>query len=1512
MKINKLLIIALIIFALICLPISFASDLNIDQIGDSNSGFESINQGDISSDNNLKLYSDNSLSDSDSVSDDNSDDSLTNGLSDSNSNSDDSNLINQNIEDENNLKDYNQAQHSLGNADTKDYNSPNLDINFTKLNVTFTDGNTIFVNASYIGDLESGTRENPFKTINAAYNQFISSSNTKTNIFLANGLYTASRRMTLSKSVNIVGESTSNTIISGDNIYQIFYISPPMAYGAVSPFVNIFNLTFTKGTSYYGGALYVNESGSSIVNVNFINNTAVNTTYSYSKTYPGSGGAVYIDKGFVKFYNTSFIDNKALGKTDAYGGALLNDMGEITIISCNFENNSVIALNGAGGALYDYSCITVLFNSTVYNNIVNSTVSMGGGISNWQSHNIYVFNSTIDSNKLYGNYTFGSAIINKANYFIMANTTISNNLANGTSDINGTIFNLNGILNFSNLVFENNILKNPQSNLFMCLEDQLILERPFSDDLLLDLPSKYDFRDYGLVNPLVKDQAGAGACWAFSTLEALESYLLKYENASYDFSENNMKNLMGYYGLNGTDWSDGGNHYMSLAYLLRWSGPVNETQDPYNDSDHSSKSNLNLTKHVQDVLYIPVRLNYMDLNQVKYALMTYGALYTTMHADDSFRYTIDYYRDVISVSNHAVTLVGWDDNYSADNFAVRPPGDGAFIIKNSWGKDNGYEGYWYISYYDKAFVSYGLDVLAAMAFTNVENVTNYKTNYQYDILGNTFESIGFTCSTAWFANQFKAKNNNPLAAFGFYSYGDSSYFVNITVNDVEKYVQEGFVKGAGYHTVKLDELVELTKNDIFRVAVKLTTPITLFPVAIESQRADYSSGADAEEGQSFISPDGINWYDLAEYNQPIKFYQYAEEHTLEKANVCLKAYAVGSADMFMNLKSNSTVYYDGDIVEFTLTISNEGDAIENVNVSAILDRGTSIKSVTYYKGSFDYSSKVWHLDRLSQGETVTLKLKITVHHIKDIVTTSFDFNYPGYIPSNISSSVSLDIYYGGLTSFVQVENIITIAKSQDEVIIRLLDWNSSPLVNKNILISLLSGGDDFSPVSLVTDEEGNARFILDLVSGNYKFLASFEGMDYYDPSNMSFNVTVNQILSEIKVFGDIDLSNLTTYAKSNDEIIFYLIDDDSNIIKDKTISLAIMDLSQGSSQESSQEYELISDEDGYFKFNIDLIYGTYGFNLDFMGDDVYKQSDLSFNVNVIRREAPTISIEKKILDVYDNLKISLKDVNGDGLANKTLKLIITRSKDDPSSLLTETDENGIVELINLYAGSYSINASFENDDVYEDAALIDSFSVIRKDTQISFIDMVTTAVDAKSDGAKTGEYFIWQLLDGEGNPIANTPMQIGFNGVVYTYEKDGICTDENGFAKLQINLGYKGVYTFAVCYLGDDYYKASFVVAKITVNTQNGTLEVPNKSYAASAKTKTLTASFKSAKGNPVADKWVTFTVAGKTYKAKTNAKGLASVNVSLNKKGTYNFTAKYAGDSTYSAISKTAKLTIK
>jgi len=95
------------------------------------------------------------------------------------------------------------------------------------------------------------------------------------------------------------------------------------------------------------------------------------------------------------------------------------------------------------------------------------------------------------------------------------------------------------------------------------------------------LPAAYDLRSQGRVTP-VKDQGHAGSCWAFSAIASLESSLLPGETR--DFAENHMKNLCSAGYPEGFDSADGGDHLIATAYLARWTGPVNEEDDPYDDA----------------------------------------------------------------------------------------------------------------------------------------------------------------------------------------------------------------------------------------------------------------------------------------------------------------------------------------------------------------------------------------------------------------------------------------------------------------------------------------------------------------------------------------------------------------------------------------------------------------------------------------------------------------------------------------------------------------------------------------------------------------------------------------------------------------------------------------------------------------------------------------------------------------------------------------------------------------
>ena len=751
------------------------------------------------------------------------------------------------------------------------------------------DSNTIYVNASYSGSDELGTRANPFKSIDDGINAINSTFN---NLYIANGVYNVSYTISVRSSMNIVGESL-NVILDGLNKTTVLRISGD------STKVSIFNLTFRNGFANKGGAIFIDKSSVNIVFSVFDRNIA------YVSNGDGYGGAIYNNAGLLHLYNVSFKNNKVAASSnsvsEAYGGAIYNELGELTILNSSFYKNSIDIRNitnssyGTGGAIFSRAGFITIFNSSLTYNSIYSNYSLGGAISIWASRNVYILNSTINNNVISGVYGFASAISNKGTLLHIENSTISNNNINASSVANSTVYNINGNFQLLNSKFNNNTIKTIKDNLLLCLEDQLIVNSSFNlakslNELnLSSLPSSYDLRDEGLVTA-VKNQGSSGACWAFAFYSAMESYLLKVENISYDFSENNMKNIMGDGSENSTDWNDGGAYVVALAYLLRWSGAINETDDPFIAWSSSSLSNLTRVKYLTDVSYVPLRLGYLDNDQIKVAVLKYGALFVPIYSN-ILKSGGGGYSRIQSVANHAVAIVGWDDNYSASNFAGNPPGDGAFIIKNSWGQYSGDHGYYYVSYYDASFLA-SIETCSAVAVTNVVNTTEYRNNYQYDTFGNTFESVGYNSNTIWFANEFTAVSENPLSAFGLYTYGDSSYTVNITVNNKSVYTSSGKITGAGYHTIKLSKYVPLTRGNKFRITIKLTTPGTLFPLAVETNYSGYTPRAVSSLNQSFISPDGKTWYDLANRsnNRAIKFYEDMYSFTIKNASVCLKAY----------------------------------------------------------------------------------------------------------------------------------------------------------------------------------------------------------------------------------------------------------------------------------------------------------------------------------------------------------------------------------------------------------------------------------------------------------------------------------------------------------------------------------------------------------------------------------------------------------------------------------------------
>ena len=191
----------------------------------------------------------------------------------------------------------------------------------------------------------------------------------------------------------------------------------------------------------------------------------------------------------------------------------------------------------------------------------------------------------------------------------------------------------------------------------------------------------FDWRSLGGTTP-ARDQGSCGSCWAFAATGQMESHILINEERSLDLSEQSVIDCNPY-----GSGCDGG--WSSSAYrVFRDYGATLESCNPYQTRDDLPCTQTDCEVQGRISGWSSVT---NDVNSIKEALLT-GPVYTTIDIVDRF---YDYISGCFSwedevVGYHAVLIVGWDD--------TRCSGEGAWIIKNSWGSGWGMDGYGYVEY----------------------------------------------------------------------------------------------------------------------------------------------------------------------------------------------------------------------------------------------------------------------------------------------------------------------------------------------------------------------------------------------------------------------------------------------------------------------------------------------------------------------------------------------------------------------------------------------------------------------------------------------------------------------------------------------------------------------------------------------------------------------------------------------------------------------------------------------
>ncbi len=323
------------------------------------------------------------------------------------------------------------------------------------------------------------------------------------------------------------------------------------------------------------------------------------------------------------------------------------------------------------------------------------------------------------------------------------------------------------------------------------------------------------------------------------------------------------------------------------------------------------------------------------------------------------------------------------------------------------------------------------------------------------------------------------------------------------------------------------------------------------------------------------------------------------------------------------------------------------------------------------------------------------------------------------------------------------------------------------------------------------------------------------------------------------------------------------------------------------------DYTTITSSDSLGTANAAILVGEGNTNVEMSGNDVTETSAVRLDTAIEVSDMTVTAAPSG----EGKLEITLKTVSGMLLANQTVKVVF-----DNAVYELTTDAKGVAVLpfaLNK-GGSYNVDVFYLGDDNYRGSDATAKLT----------INKIKTAITASGKtflATATTKKLTATLKDANGNVLANKKVTFTVNGKTYT-----ATTNAKGVATVKLALKAAKTYTVSIKFAGDSVYAASTKSVKVKLNKEKTKITAPKKTFKRTAKTKKVVITLKNSKGKAIAKKKVTLIVNKKKYTVKTNKKGKATFKVKLTKKGTFKYTAKFAGDTQYKAVKKTGKIKIK
>ena len=355
------------------------------------------------------------------------------------------------------------------------------------------------------------------------------------------------------------------------------------------------------------------------------------------------------------------------------------------------------------------------------------------------------------------------------------------------------------------------------------------------------LPESYNGYALGKLPP-VRDQGAYGICWTFATMACVEGDLIHDNNAEPDKIDLSELHLAYYtfhdfYDEKGCNAGDTAtvsssanyrefpiNSYLAGFPLANMLGPVPEKDVPYSLIDgYEPGPNGGRTGSVQVTgVYRNNNANKPEGRDVlKAAIMEHGAVSVNYYEDVNYEnknYSAEhnsYYQpEDPHGTNHAVAIVGWNDNFPSENFINgTPEGNGAWLLRNSWGKNGyGHAGYFWLSYYDKG--------LGPMAVWFDAQPWRYDHVYAYDNTINYTYTDGYSSDTT-ISQVFHIDGFEVISAISYYLIQPRMSGVEFTVTSGDQTATTGPVSfgETGFYLIPLESPLIITNNSDVTVEI---------------------------------------------------------------------------------------------------------------------------------------------------------------------------------------------------------------------------------------------------------------------------------------------------------------------------------------------------------------------------------------------------------------------------------------------------------------------------------------------------------------------------------------------------------------------------------------------------------------------------------------------------------------------------------------------------------------------